>query len=111
MTRRVPKPHDFADLLRFERPQLSVTARRLARAQTVADLRDCLAPHQMRHPQLLGDKVVHHGPNRPLRTRRRSVPLIIPNLVNHAIDEIRGTIIRQTLPADVAAKLQAALQG
>lgn len=40
MTRRVPKPHDFADLLRFERPQLSVTARRLARAQTIADLRD-----------------------------------------------------------------------
>ncbi|HZB42908.1 MAG TPA: alpha-hydroxy acid oxidase [Ilumatobacter sp.] len=39
MSRRVPKPHDFADLLRFKRPQLSVTARRLARAQTIADLR------------------------------------------------------------------------
>src|SRR6478752_9020508 len=40
MKRRVPKPRDFADLLRFQRPQLSVTARRLARAQTIADLRD-----------------------------------------------------------------------
>ena len=39
MSRRVPKPHDFADLLRFKRPQLSVTARRLARAETIADLR------------------------------------------------------------------------
>ena len=40
MKRRVPKPRDFADLLRFQRPQLSVTARRLARAQTIADLRE-----------------------------------------------------------------------
>ena len=40
MKRRVPRPRDFADLLRFQRPQLSVTARRLARAQTIADLRE-----------------------------------------------------------------------
>ena len=40
MTRRLPRPRDFADLLRFQRPQLNVTARRLARAQTIADLRD-----------------------------------------------------------------------
>jgi L-lactate dehydrogenase (cytochrome) len=40
MTRRVPKPRDFADLLRFQRPTLNVTARRLARAQTIADLRE-----------------------------------------------------------------------
>jgi hypothetical protein len=30
--------------------------------------------------------VVHHGPYRPLRTRCRSVPLIIPNLVHHVIE-------------------------
>ena len=40
MRRRIPKPRDFADLLRFQKPTLSVTTRRLARAQTIADLRD-----------------------------------------------------------------------
>ena len=40
MTRRIPNPRDFADLLRFQRPQRSVTARRLARAHTIADLRE-----------------------------------------------------------------------
>lgn len=41
MTRRqFPRPSGFADLLRFQRPSLDVTGRRLARAQTIADLRD-----------------------------------------------------------------------
>lgn len=38
--RRVPKPSDFADLLTFRRPTLDVTARRLANAHTIADLRE-----------------------------------------------------------------------
>jgi len=37
--RQVPKPSDFADLLRFQRPSLDRTAARLARAHTIADLR------------------------------------------------------------------------
>ena len=35
--RRVPKPADFADLLRFRRPTLDRTAARLANAHTIAD--------------------------------------------------------------------------
>jgi L-lactate dehydrogenase (cytochrome) len=38
-TRRLPKPGDFADLLVFRRPTFDVTARRLANAHTIADLR------------------------------------------------------------------------
>jgi L-lactate dehydrogenase (cytochrome) len=38
-SRRVPNPRAFAELLRFERPTLHVTERRLARAQTIEDLR------------------------------------------------------------------------
>ncbi|MCB1002251.1 MAG: alpha-hydroxy acid oxidase [Ilumatobacteraceae bacterium] len=37
--RRIPSPSDFSDLLRFRRPTLDVTARRLANAHTIADLR------------------------------------------------------------------------
>lgn len=37
--RRIPRPRDFRDLLRFERPALSPTTRRLARAHSIADLR------------------------------------------------------------------------
>ena len=37
--RQVPKPRDFADLLKFQKPTLDRTASRLARAQTIADLR------------------------------------------------------------------------
>jgi len=37
--RRIPKPSDFADLLKFRRPTLDRTAARLAGAQTIADLR------------------------------------------------------------------------
>ena len=37
--RSVPKPADFAELLRFQRPRFDLTAARLARAQTIADLR------------------------------------------------------------------------
>jgi L-lactate dehydrogenase (cytochrome) len=37
--RQVPKPSDFADLLRFQAPTLDRTAARLARAHTIADLR------------------------------------------------------------------------
>ena len=41
MTRRqAPRPKDFAELLRFERPTLDRTAARLKRAHTIADLRD-----------------------------------------------------------------------
>jgi len=40
MTRRqVPRPSDFRELLRFQRPTLDRTAARLARAHTIADLR------------------------------------------------------------------------
>ena len=38
-SRRFPRPADFAQLLRFRRPTLDVTARRLAQAHTMADLR------------------------------------------------------------------------
>lgn len=38
--RQVPKPHDFADLLKFKRPTLDRTAARLERARTIYDLRD-----------------------------------------------------------------------
>ncbi len=38
--RQIPKPTDFVDLLKFRRPTLSRTASRLARAHTIADLRD-----------------------------------------------------------------------
>lgn len=37
--RRIPRPGDFADLLRFRRPTLDRTSARLARAHTIADLR------------------------------------------------------------------------
>ena len=37
--RRLPRPSAFADLLRFRTPTLNVTAARLARAHTIADLR------------------------------------------------------------------------
>lgn len=37
--RRIPKPSDFAELLRFKRPTLDRTAARLANAHTIADLR------------------------------------------------------------------------
>lgn len=37
--RQIPKPSDFADLLKFRRPTLDATARRLANAHTIADLR------------------------------------------------------------------------
>ena len=37
--RRIPRPRDFAELLVFPRPSMSPTARRLARAQTIDDLR------------------------------------------------------------------------
>ena len=39
-TRQVPKPSDFAELLKFQRPTLNRTQARLARAHTIADLRD-----------------------------------------------------------------------
>jgi L-lactate dehydrogenase (cytochrome) len=38
--RRIPRPGDFADLLRFRAPTFDRTAARLARAHTIADLRD-----------------------------------------------------------------------
>ncbi len=38
--RQVPRPKDFAELLRFERPTLNRTEARLRRAHTIADLRD-----------------------------------------------------------------------
>jgi L-lactate dehydrogenase (cytochrome) len=37
--RQVPKPSDFAELLKFRRPTFDRTAARLARAHTIADLR------------------------------------------------------------------------
>jgi L-lactate dehydrogenase (cytochrome) len=37
--RQVPKPSDFAELLKFQRPTFDRTAARLARAHTIADLR------------------------------------------------------------------------
>lgn len=37
--RRIPTPSDFADLLKFRTPTLDATARRLANAHTIADLR------------------------------------------------------------------------
>ncbi|WP_024794012.1 alpha-hydroxy acid oxidase [Tomitella biformata] len=37
--RRVPRPHDFLPLLKFKRPVLDPTTRRLERALTIADLR------------------------------------------------------------------------
>jgi isopentenyl diphosphate isomerase/L-lactate dehydrogenase-like FMN-dependent dehydrogenase len=37
--RQLPNPRDFADLLKFKRPTLDRTASRLARAQTIRDLR------------------------------------------------------------------------
>lgn len=40
MQRRVPRPADFSQVLRFKRPELSPTRRRLAAAQTIHDLRD-----------------------------------------------------------------------
>jgi len=39
MNRQLPRPNDFVDLLRFQKPTLNFTKRRLARAQTIADLR------------------------------------------------------------------------
>ena len=38
MERQVPKPRDFADLLKFKRPTADLTGRRLANAHTIADL-------------------------------------------------------------------------
>ncbi|MEZ5244591.1 MAG: alpha-hydroxy acid oxidase [Acidimicrobiales bacterium] len=37
--RRIPRPREFAELLRFQRPTLDRTAARLSRAHTIADLR------------------------------------------------------------------------
>jgi L-lactate dehydrogenase (cytochrome) len=37
--RRIPRPSDFAELLKFQRPSLDRTGARLARAHTIADLR------------------------------------------------------------------------
>jgi L-lactate dehydrogenase (cytochrome) len=37
--RQIPRPRDLAELLRFRRPTLDATKRRLARAHTIADLR------------------------------------------------------------------------
>jgi L-lactate dehydrogenase (cytochrome) len=37
--RQVPKPSDFAELLKFQKPTFDRTASRLARAHTIADLR------------------------------------------------------------------------
>lgn len=39
MNRRIPRPSDFADLLRFRRPTIDRTAARLNRAHSIADLR------------------------------------------------------------------------
>ena len=39
MQHRYPNRRDFADLLKFKKPTFSATQRRLARAQTIADLR------------------------------------------------------------------------
>ena len=39
MQRQVPRPRDFADLLKFKKPTFSPTQRRLAHAQTIGDLR------------------------------------------------------------------------
>jgi L-lactate dehydrogenase (cytochrome) len=39
MPRQVPRPQDFAELIKFRRPSLDLTARRLANAHTIADLR------------------------------------------------------------------------
>jgi len=39
MKRQLPRPNDFVDLLRFQKPTLNATKRRLARAHTIADLR------------------------------------------------------------------------
>jgi L-lactate dehydrogenase (cytochrome) len=38
--RMMPRPRDFAELLKFQRPSLDRTASRLARAHTIGDLRD-----------------------------------------------------------------------
>jgi len=38
--RQLPRPQDFVDLLKFQRPTLDRTAARLARAHTISDLRD-----------------------------------------------------------------------
>ncbi len=37
--RQIPRPRDFAELLKFKRPSLDLTARRLENAHTIADLR------------------------------------------------------------------------
>jgi len=39
MDRQIPKPRDFAELLKFKKPTLNATRRRLAGAHTIADLR------------------------------------------------------------------------
>jgi len=39
MRRRVPRPRELAPLIRFRRPQLDATARRLSKALTIEDLR------------------------------------------------------------------------
>lgn len=38
--RQIPKPSDFVDLLKFQRPTLNRNTARLARAHTIGDLRD-----------------------------------------------------------------------
>ncbi len=38
--RMLPRPRDFADLVKFRRPSLNLTAARLARAHTIGDLRE-----------------------------------------------------------------------
>lgn len=39
MKRQLPRPRDFAPLIRFKKPQLGATTRRLAAALTISDLR------------------------------------------------------------------------
>ena len=48
--RQLPKPRELAPLLKFKKPQLSPTARRLARAHTIYDLRSIAKRRTPRAP-------------------------------------------------------------
>lgn len=50
MKRQLPKPRELAPLLKFKRPQLNPTARRLARAHTIYDLRSLAKRRTPRAP-------------------------------------------------------------
>ncbi|HST42462.1 MAG TPA: alpha-hydroxy acid oxidase, partial [Conexibacter sp.] len=50
MRRRIPRRRDLAPLLRFKRPQLDATQRRLERALTISDLRAIAARRTPRAP-------------------------------------------------------------